>query len=234
MLGAFAALSLAFGFLGILGSAGLGCKSSLPPTSTMVLTPCPTPILFAGFEDLTSYKSLSNGVSYYVSNSGITFNDPGSSSAPFAYTATLTQSKFYPTQGQYSLDININTAVAYNQNILILTFANPIVWNNITALTMDLTVDPSVVAGASYGYFQFVADSDAANLYFRSITNSNPSLSAGTQTITWNINYSAGPLVPTDTINKLTFIYNRSTPSAGQGIGNIFIDNLQLHQNCPN
>jgi hypothetical protein len=223
-------------FVGIFWLAGQGCQQKSAPTSSMILTPCPTPILFLGFEDLTPTPAAGNGVTFFTSSSGVIFNDPGTGSIPTTYTSKLSLSALYATQGLNSLDVAVTQAESYNQNLLILTFNNPVIWANVSALTMDVTVDPSVVAGANWSSLQFVADSASAGLYFRTITNTSPKLSAGSQTLTWFINWTDSPtpyLQPTDTISKLTFIYNRSNPSPGQGIGNIYIDNVQLIQNCP-
>jgi hypothetical protein len=210
--------ALAFALLLAAGlwAAGLGCKQNIPPATAFIVTPCPTPILFNDCESLTSNGSW-NAIS------GIT------------YTSILSVSNLYFTQGAHSLDVDITTPVAYNQNMMILSGFTPNVWANYTQLTMDVTVDPTVVAGASYGQFDLIGNANVAGKYFSTFTSNAPNLLAGSQSVTWNIDFSVagGTLQPTDSLYSIYFIYNRSTPSTGQGIGNIYVDNIRLIQNCP-
>jgi hypothetical protein len=194
-----------------------GCVDRPAPVSAFIVTPCPTPILFNSCDSLTANGS-------WNALTGITF------------TSVLSLSTFYVTQGQYSLDVNITSSPAngYNQNMLQLTGFTPNVWTNISQLTMDVTVDPTVVAGASYSEFNLIA-SNNTTAYFSPISSNTPTLFAGSQSVTWNIAFApqVGTMPPTSTLYELYFIYNRSTPGAGQAIGNIYVDNIRLIQNCP-
>lgn len=213
--------ALAFALLLAAGlwAAGLGCKQNVPPATAFIVTPCPTPILLNNCQAVTS--SNNNGSWNVIS--GIT------------YTSTLTLSPLYVTEGQYSLDVDITTPVAYNQNMMILSGFTPNIWANYTQLTMDVTVDPSVVAGASYGQFDLIGNANVTGKYFSPFASNAPNLLAGSQSVTWNLDFSVagGTLLPTDSLYSVYFIYNRSTPSTGQGIGNIYVDNIQLIQTCP-
>lgn len=203
---------MAFSVLWV-GSQGCHNQPSLPQfantmTPTPTATTCSPPTLFNGCETLAE-----NGT--WTST-----------------TSTISLSTLNLTQGTHSLDVDITTGSAYNQNMMILNGFSPSVWNNVYQLIMDLTVDPSVVAGEAYSQFDVVADSSSAGKYFQLIASVDPNLVAGSQSVTWVINFGAGTLLPTDPLSKLTFIYNRSTPSAGQAIGNIYVDNIRL-VSCP-
>jgi hypothetical protein len=101
---------------------------------------------------------------------------------------------------------------------------------------MDLTVDPSVVAGASYHTMELVANTSAIRgtnpygTYFQLIASNYPVINAGTQTITFYIDFGAGLIKPGDPITQLQFVYNSN---ATTGTGNIYVDNMRLIQNCP-
>jgi len=230
----------AFAFLVLLSPifwlGGPGCVDKTAPVSAFVVNPCPTPILFMGFEDLSTNIAPGNGMTYYVSSTGVILNNPGTGTIPTAYTATLSLSHYYVTQGQYSLDVNVNSCPSngYNQNILQLTGISPSVWSNITQLILDVTVDPSVVAGASYSEFTLIG-SNNTTAYFSPISTNTPPLVAGSQSVTWNIAFAptVGTIQPTDSLYELYFVHNRSSPGPGQGIGNIYVDNIRLIQNCP-
>ena len=201
----------------ILWLGGQGCVDKTAPVSAFVVNPCPTPIMFNSCDSLTA-----NG-SWNVL-SGIVF------------TSTLALSHSYVTQGQYSLGVSINACPAngYNQNMLQMTGFSPSVWSNITQLILDVTVDPSVVAGASYSEFTLIG-SNNTTAYFSPISTNTPPLVAGSQSVTWNIAFAptVGTIQPTDSLYELYFVHNRSSPGPGQGIGNIYVDNIRLIQNCP-
>ncbi len=144
-------------------------------------------------------------------------------------TSTISLSTLNVTQGTHSLDVDITTAAGYNQNMMILNNFTPSVWSNVYALEMDLTVDASVVAGATYTQFLVVADSASAGKYFQTITSNAPSLIAGSQTAVWIIDFAVGGMPPTAALSKLTFIYNNN---ATGGTGNIYVDNIRL-VTCP-
>src|ERR1035441_5645444 len=114
----------------ILWLGGQGCVDKTAPVSAFVVNPCPTPIMFNSCDSLTANGS-------WNALSGIVF------------TSTLALSHSYVTQGHYSLGVSINACPAngYNQNMLQMTGFSPSVWSNITQLILDVTVDPSVVAG---------------------------------------------------------------------------------------
>ena len=216
---------LAAAALAVLGTALVGCQQSVPPSSAMALTPCPTPLSFNGFESLADNGALN------PPTSGVT------------YTSLLSLSNFFVTQGNHSLDVDVTTAAAYNQNMLIFTGFSPAVWNGVAALTMDLTVDPSVLAGASYHQLLLVADTSSVRgsnpygTFFQSITGSSPNLVAGSQSVTFNIDFSQGLILPADPLTKLTLVYNNNaagnTGGTENGTGNIYVDNIQLIQKCP-
>jgi hypothetical protein len=143
------------------------------------------------------------------------------------------------TQGTRSLRATITTASGWNDNILVLTAFAPSNWSTLRSITADFYVDANVVNGAAWSQLQLRVDADqwpVITKYYRGITDDTPTLSAGQQSLTWNISWSADtvapPLIPTDPITKIMFIYNRSTPSTGQGTGNLYIDNIQFHY-CP-
>jgi len=179
------------------------------PTGTPTATATCPPTLFNGCETLTD-----NG----------TWNPVG-----IVYTTALSLSTLNVTQGTHSLDVDITTAAGFNQNMLILTGFTPNVWSNVYQLEMDVTVDPSVVAGAGYHTLLFVVDSSSAGKYFTFITNDTNTLNAGFQTLSWKINFSAGTMPPSAQLSKITFIYNNN---ATGGTGNIYVDNIRL-VTCP-
>lgn len=200
-----------------------GCTAEYPSASTYfyrVFTPTATPavpvvcdVLFNGCETLAE-----NGV--------------------WSGTQTVrTLSSSWFTQGTSSLKAQIVTPAAWNDNILILTGFTPTSWQNLKRITLDIFADANVVNGASYSLFQFVVDSDwPVSKYYRVIGTGFPTLVAGQQSVTLNIDFSADTvspaILPTDPINKITFVYNRSAPGVGQGTGNLYIDNIRFHY-CP-
>ncbi len=201
-----------------------GCSQKTPSAAAMVYhAPCPDTLL-AGFE------TIGGG----VSDNGITLNDPANG---VTYTSVLSKSPYYPTQGLYSLDVDIITPVSFNQNILIMTFATPLVLTNTTQVIMDVTVDPSVVNDAGYHTLLFVADDGPSSKYFQAISGDYPTINAGSQSVVWNIKFSAGTILPTEGMTKWTFVYNNSATGNSNGIpngtGNIYMDNLRLVPNCP-
>lgn len=224
----------------ILWAFGPGCKSSVPPTSAMStsagvpIQSCP-PVLFEGFESLSTGVA-SNGTTFYVTDRGITINDYDLTDAGTTFSSVLGLSNFGATQGTHSLDLDIIKAFSYNQTMFQMFGFSPNVWNTVAQLKMDITVDPSVVAGNTYSFMNLVGYSTSTGVYFTPISSDAPNVTAGTQTITWNINFSAGVINPAAPMDRLYIIYNRSTPNAGQGIGNIYIDNMRLVYNadhCP-
>jgi len=146
-------------------------------------------------------------------------------------SATRSLSTLNATHGAHSMDVNITTSASYNQNVMILEGFAPATLSGYTQLTMDLTVDASVLAGSSWTpQLVLVADSNSASKYFQPISDA-PTLTSGTQSVTFNIDYTKGTLLPTNPINKLTFVVNRDTCAAGQGVGHLYVDNMRLI--CP-
>jgi hypothetical protein len=212
-----------------------GCSQRTPSAATMEYhAPCPDTLL-AGFETapVTSVSGSVTTISY-VPDAGVTLNDPSNG---VTYTSILTRSPYYVTQGLYSLDVDILTPVSFNQNIMIMTFAKPLTLTNTVQVIMDVTVDPSVVNGAGYHTLLFVADDGASNKYFQAISGDFPTINAGSQSVVWNINFSAGTINPNEGMTKWTFVYNNNATGNSNGIpngtGNIYMDNLRLVPNCP-
>ncbi len=194
--------------MAVLFAANQGCNGKLPPLSAMrtvptaTITPNCAPLVLNDFENLAENGTWSGA------------------------NATRSLSTLYVTHGTHSMDVNITTAAGYNQDFMILSGFSPTDWAGYVRLQVDVTVDASVVAGAGYSQFLLVADSSSK--YFQSISGDVPILVAGTQTLTWNLDFTKGTLLPTDAITKLTFIYNRGTPAAGQGVGHLYVDNIRL------
>jgi hypothetical protein len=179
------------------------------PTWTLTHTPgAPCTVLLNGFETLAE-----NGT-WAGENS------------------TRTLSTTYVTQGSSSMDVNVTTATGWNK-VLNLGGFRPFFWDAYTTLVADVTVDASLVAGAGYAELQLRGDSCPASNYDQSlIASNNPALTAGTQTLSWNLSMAAGSIVPGTPLSTIYFIFNNGEPAASPGTGHIYIDNLRLVYTC--
>lgn len=188
-----------------------GCTTNVPSLAFYPPAPTPTPsgcafVLFNGAESLTE-----NGT----------------------WTGTNSVRGLSPlnaTEGTWSLDVSISSAIGWNDNILLLGGFVPNVWGSYSQLLADVYVEPSVVAGATYSQFLLFADSSAASAYYDQISSSTPNLVAGMQTITWVLDFPIDAdtnILSTDPMTSIRFIYNNS---ASPGTGHIYLDKIRF---CP-
>ena len=143
-----------------------GCNQKTPTVAAVqVIPPCQSWLLDS-FETLTTHKA-GNGSTFYVADNGVTLNDTDLTDPGVTFTSTLSLSTLGATNGPHSLDINIINPVAYNQNMFQLFGFKPNVWNHVKQFSLDVTVDPSVVAGASYGSVLIIAYAESVGKYYR-------------------------------------------------------------------
>jgi hypothetical protein len=182
-----------------------GCKGKLPVASAMAgpkaAVPTPTPCVFL----LNDCESLSSG------NGVFTGTGTGVAVAISPYNAT---------QGSHSLKVTLSTG-GYN-NMLTFTGFYPNRWTNVSKIVMDVTADATLVTG-SYNQFSLVGQSAASAKWWSPLT-SNVSVVAGSQSITFTLDWTLGNILPTEVIDDVVLVWN----TGGSGTGNFYIDNIRL------
>lgn len=215
---------LAIGVIAILGSFMMGCQSSLPLASVeTVNNPCPGPTTFESCQSLTA-------------------NGTWNSSCATSCTSVLALSPYYAVDGKYSLDAAITSLApiaggGYDNAWLTLSNFAPVSWRNYPQMIINMTVDQSVVAGATYSNLVIIGSTGAPGQYYSTMSTNTPIIVSGFQSVTMDIdlNNASSEVPPTqDTlINMLYFAYSRSAPTGSQGTGNIYVGDIILNQNCP-
>ncbi len=183
---------------------------TLTPTWTPTATPPGCPVLFNACDTLTD-----NG----------TWNPPTSG---VTYHSALSLSTLNVTQGSHSLAVAVTTNVRWNNEIMNLTGFSPNVWTGVGQVIMDVYVSPSLISSGTT-YSQLVLAASSAALGQWQISN-YAWLNTGANSVTLNIDYSAGGLSRTDTLTELYFIFNTDST----GTGTFYLDNIRLVQSpCP-
>jgi len=182
------------------------------PTNTPTLTPTPTP---------TQCVVLLNGCNSAGEN--------GTWSGANATRTFITSG--YPTgaltEGTGLMKVQITTGAAYNSTIFNLAGFTPAVFTGAVQLQVDVNVDSALITGQSFHSMVLVGDSSANTIYSQNLSSDTPTLVAGQQTLTFNLNYP-GTLTSVMPISTLYFIYNAQTAA----IGNIYVDNIRLVNAC--
>ena len=132
------------------------------------------------------------------------------------------------TLGSNALDVNIATPPAggWNDQFIQLSGFTPNTWSNGTVLTMDMTVDASVLAGT--GWNQMYLEGSTGGGAWTYMSSNHPALSTGLNHVTFNLDWTQG-LVATDPLDMLVIVLQTGTTS---GTGNVYLDNVQVN-NCP-
>ena len=181
---------------------------------TAPYTPTPTPctMLLNGFETLSDNGTTAAG------NAADTLASVTSATAP---TGSI-------TEGSHNLQITMASNPGWNE----LWYDNGITFNNVWSayhqIQMDVYVSSAVMAGASWN--QVILQADAGTKTNQLFTT-EPYLGivAGQQTLTWNIDFTKGTILASDTITGLHFIINSDIKP-----GTIYIDNVHLNKtSCP-
>jgi hypothetical protein len=135
------------------------------------------------------------------------------------------------TQGGNALYVNITVTAAWNDGIADLGGFSPAVWTPYAQLKMDVYVAPALLAGSTFAEMELVADCSTcgAGLWYQPITNDKPALVAGEQTLTWNLDFTAGTLPVASPLSKITLIFNNNSTSP---LGALYIDNVRLVGAC--
>jgi hypothetical protein len=178
---------------------------SSPATPTNTPNPACTPYLLNGCEIMSE-----NGT-WGGSNSSLAIE-------PMHYT-----------QGSNALDIDITNPVSWNNGFLQLSGFTPNVWSNVTQLTMDMYVDASVLSGTTYN--KLYLDASTGGGTWQRISASNPMLSVGANSVTFNIDFTQGTVLPTNPLDM--FVVTFQSDNSITNTGNIYLDNVQLVQTCP-
>ena len=194
-----------------LGFWNQGCKGTIPSTATMRATPIPNcvPVLFNGFETLADNGTLTPA------------------------NASMALYPLYATQGSHSLNIDIMTANNYNPFLAIYGFT-PTVWAGKAQAVLDVTADASLLVGGTYHQLQLSADAGGSGIYDYTISSSNPTLVAGSQSVTWTLDFPAPSpgnkgITPNMVLTGIHVVYNND--SFPNGVGNLYLDNFRLL--CP-
>lgn len=191
----------------VLGFSAQGCKGKLPAQSAMAVphaaaptsTPTACPFLFQDCEDLNT------------GNGAFTPNGAG---------VALALSPYNVTQGTRSLKVTLSTGGS--TNLLNLKNFYPNRWGSVAKIVMDVTVDASLATG-SFNQISWVAQSSATSKWWSPMTG-NVNLVSGSQSVTFNVDWSLGNILPTDVFDSLVLVWN----TGGSGTGNFYIDNLRL------
>lgn len=220
-----------------MGFLVMGCQSTLPAASDETASsPCPGPATFNNCQSLTA-------------------NGTWNATCGTTCTSVLALSPYYATAGKYSLDAAITSLASisgggYDNDWLQLNGFAAVNWQNYPQMIIDMTVDRSVVAGATYSNFALVGSTGngsalvtiggvtkVVSQYYSVMSSNSPVVVAGTQSVTLDIDLTnSGSTIPPSqgtNINMLYFVYSRSAPSGSQGTGNIYLGDIRLTQNCP-
>lgn len=133
------------------------------------------------------------------------------------------------TQGGSALRVDVTNGVGWCNSFARLNSFAPAVWNGFTQLKMDVYVDAALLAGSTYNVIHLKADCGACTIYEQDISADAPSLVAGSQTLTFNLNYGAGTIPPGSPLSRLIPVLNRN---ASPGTGTLYIDNIRLANPC--
>jgi len=185
------------------------------PTSSPTATRTPTPTTTSTPTATVVCTSLFNGCESMTENG--TWNGTN---------AARTISTSNATQLTHSLQVNVTTAANWNTQIMNLTGFAPNVWSGVAQVVMDVYVSSSLIStGSTYHQFTILADSAA---YGQQPISDYPSLSAGSNSVTFNISFSGSSFSSATTLTQLYFVYN----SDSTGTGSFYVDNIRLIQNC--
>ena len=132
------------------------------------------------------------------------------------------------TLGSNALDVNIATPPAggWNDQFIQLSGFTPNTWANGTVLTMDMTVDASVLVGTTYN--QMYLEGSTGGGPWTYMSSNHPSLSAGLNHVSFTLDWTQG-LNATDPLDQLVIVLQTGGTS---GTGNVYLDNVQVN-NCP-
>ena len=197
--------------LGLLSVLSQGCKGNLPPLSAM-----------RGPATVTAVSKC-----VFLLNSCDSLTTMGNFTAGSA-NATLSISTTGLTQGTGALRVNLTTGGS--SNIVNLANFYPGKWPDVAQIVMDVTADPGVVNGA-FNQFQWVAQASSVSKWWAPITGVMD-ITAGTHSVTFNVDWTQGNMLPTDVMSNLVLVWN----TGGTGTGNFYIDNIRLisaDSNCP-
>jgi hypothetical protein len=89
---------------------------------------------------------------------------------------------------------------------------------------MDLTADASLCTGGTYYQLQMVGQSSSNNKYWAPITIPT-GITAGSQSVTFAIDWTQGNMLPADLFSNIVFVWNTD----GTGIGNMYFDNVRIY-----
>jgi hypothetical protein len=125
------------------------------------------------------------------------------------------------TLGSHSLQVGVTVAGGCNMT----NWYNfdPARWTNVTKVVMDLTADASLCTGGTYYQLQMVGQSSSNGKYWAPITVPT-SITAGSQSVTFAIDWTQGNMTPADLISNIVFVWNTD----GTGTGNMYFDNVRL------
>jgi hypothetical protein len=171
------------------------------PTALVAATPTPAPCAFL----FQSCESLDQGNGVFSKNDA---------------SVSVSISPYNVTQGSHSLKINLSTGGGKNLINLIGFYPNR--WSNVVKIVMDVTADANLVTG-TYNQFSLVGQSYATSKYWSPLT-ANMSVVAGSQSVTFTLDWSLGNILPTDVVDNLILVWN----SNGAGTGNFYVDNIRL------
>ena len=171
------------------------------PTALVAATPTPAPCAFL----FQSCESLDQGNGVFSKNDA---------------SVSVSISPYNVTQGSHSLKINLSTGGSKNLINIVGFYPNRL--PNVVKIVMDVTADANLVTG-TYNQFSLVGQSYANSKYWSPLT-ANVSVVAGSQSITFTLDWSLGNILPTDVIDNIVMVWN----SNGAGTGNFYVDNIRL------
>ncbi|HVZ80587.1 MAG TPA: FlgD immunoglobulin-like domain containing protein [bacterium] len=184
------------------------------PTSTPTRTVTPTP---------TQCTILLNGTN------SLTENGTWSGVNATRSIATSGLPSGMPSEGSGALQVHITTGSAYNADIANLAGFSPAVFGSAVQLQMEVNAAATLVSAlGGWHSLVLVADSSAGPVTtWQSISSDSPTLVAGQQTLTFNLDYPQA-ITSASALSTLRIVLNAQNAA----VGDLFIDNIRLVNSC--
>ena len=197
------------------------------PTFTNTFTSTPTPT-FTNSSTPTATPFSTTCVNLFNGNESLTEN--GTWAAGSKSTLSLDTTAAAPpgsiTQLSHNLQVNIFSGVGWNDQILTLTGPNPLVWDNVAQIQMDVYADSSLITGNNW--HQLILYGTTASKGYQRLSNF-VSIGSGENTdLTFNISAYAAGFSSGEPLTSLFFVFN----SQHGATGNLYIDNMRIVTGC--
>ena len=134
-----------------------------------------------------------------------------------------------PSEGATCMAVTVTTGAAYNSAMFNLSGFTPTSLAGVSQIKVDIYVPSAMVTVQSWQSMQLLANaySGTTTIWSGQISSTAPSLVAGFQTLTYNLDYPA-TITSAYTYLGLVFAYNAATATTGT----IYVDNIRLIYPC--